>query len=342
MLRNPKTSGEGEWWLCFNFVSKEYADNYEAPEVEAFPTLAENWMDFVSPKNDRMITYKLTGFDWYNKDGSAKGVTNVAANNNLEDMTITLNSGNNTYTLTDFDSNTHEGSYTLSTDGIYTFTPALPELKLSADGRAVFKGNSDGTMRIMGFSEAENCDAQTGALSSIVWGSKEFDDQGKFYQYMGYKFEVVRAGAKKTFKTTLHFFDTDWNAQQSEPVFVTDGTDGDYTLTLTTPSASPYGMYIDVVKILEAHPNCDVVIKDIKVDGTSVAFDDALIDRGVGDDGPNAARRYILNPWGATAGDASKYAFTSSIAVTIGVKMDNGKPFITEAAKARKSSRGRR
>lgn len=342
VLRNPKTSGEGEWWLCFNFVSKEYADNYEAPEVEAFPTLAENWMDFVSPKNDKMITYKLTGFDWYNKDGSAKGVTGVTPNNNLENMTITLNSGNNTYTLTDFDSNTHEGSYTLSTDGIYTFTPALPELKLSADGRAVFKANSDGTMRIMGFSEAENCDAQTGALSSIVWGSKEFDDQGKFYQYMGYKFEVVRAGAKKTFKATLHFFDTDWNAQQSEPVFVTDGTDGDYTLTLTTPSASPYGMYIDVVKLLEAHPNGDVVIKDIKVDGTSVTFDDALIDRGVGDDGPNAARRYILNPWGATAGDAPKYAFTSSIAVTIGVKMDNGKPFITEAAKARKSSRGRR
>jgi hypothetical protein len=341
VLRNPKTSGESEWWLCFNFVSKEYADNYEAPEVEAYPTLADNWKDFVMSKNDRIITYKLTGFDWYNKDGSPKNVTGVAANNNLEDMTIKMNSGNNTYELTDFDSKTHSGTFTVSDDGIYTFTPALSELSLSPDGRAVFKCNDDATMRILSFDEASNCDPQTGALSSIVWGSKEFDDQGKFYQYMGYKFEVVRAGAKKTFVSKLHFFDVDWNTQESEPVFVVDGSDGDYTLTLTTPSASPYGMYIDVVKILDAHPNCDIVIKDIKVDGTSVAFDDDQIDRGLGDDGPNAARRYILNPWGATAGDAPKYAFTSTISVTIGVKMDNGKPFITAEAKANKAAKTR-
>jgi hypothetical protein len=49
------------------------------------------------------------------------------------------------------------------------------------------------------------------------------------------------------------------------------------------------------------------------------------------DDTETAARRYILNPWGATAADAPKYVFTSSIAITISVKMDNGTPFIKEA-----------
>ncbi|MBM6993443.1 MAG: hypothetical protein I3J02_09310 [Prevotella sp.] len=342
VLRNPQTSGEGEWWLCFNFVSKDFADNYEAPEVEVYPTMADNWKDYVMPKNDKIITYKLTGFDWYNKDGSAKNVTGVTANNNLEDMTIKMNSGNYTYELTDFDSKTHSGTFTVTDDGVYTFTPALSELNLSSDGRAVFKCNDDGTMRILGFDEASNCDPQTGALSSIVWGSKEFDDQGKFYQYMGYKFEVVRAGAVKTYSALLHFFDVNWATQTSDPVYITDGVDADYTFTLSQPNSSPYGIYLDVVKILEDHPNCDIVIKDIKVDGQSVAFDDATIDRGAGDDGPNAARRYILNPWGATAGDASKYAFTSTIVVTVSVKMDNGTPFIAAAAKASKAKRMRR
>lgn len=342
ILRNKQTSGEGEWWLCFNFVSKDFADSYEAPEVEVFPTLADNWKSFVMPNNDRIITYKLTGFDWYNPDGTAKGVTAVTPNNNLEDMTIRLNSGNNTYELTDFDSKTHSGTFSVTDDGIYTFSPALTELNLSADGRAVFKGNADGTMRILGFDEANNCDPQTGALSNIVWGSKEFDDQGRFYQYMGYKFEVVRAGAVKTFSAKLHFFDVNWTTQESEPVFITDGVDADYTFTLTQPNSQPYGIYLDVVKILETHPNCDIVIKDIKVDGNSIAFDDAIIDRGLGDDGPNAARRYILNPWGATKDDGPKFAFTSTIAVTVSVKMDNGTPFITASAKSANAKRARR
>ncbi len=338
IIRNPDTSGEGKWYLVFNFVSKDYADNYEAPEVEVFPTLAENWLDFVQPKNDKIITYKMTGFDWYNKDGSAKGVEAVAAKAEVENIQLVLNSGDNSYTFTDINENNHEGSYSVSADGVYTFSPALPEQQLSDDGRAVLKCNDDGTLRLMGFSEAANCDAQTGALQSLNWGSREYDDQGKFYQYMGYKFEVVRAGAVKTYKGVLHFFDEGWAFQESEPVFVKDGTDGDYTFTINGSSATPYGMYIDVVKILADHPNCDMVVKDIKVDGQSVEIDDAAIDRGAGDDGPNAARRYILNPWGATAGDAPKYVFNSSISVTLSIKMDNGTPFIpaSEAKKARR------
>lgn len=333
VLRNPQTSGEGEWWLCFNFVSKEYADNYEAPEVEAYPTMEDGWINFVQPNNDRKMTYKLTGFDWYNKDGSAKGVTGVSANSNLEDLTLQLNSNNNAYTLTDFNGATHTGTYTLSSDGIYTFTPALPSLSLSADGRAVLKTNSDGTLRILGFSQAANCDPQTGALSSIVWGSKEYDDQGSFYQYMGYKMEVVRAGAVKTYAAGLHFFDTVWAAQESAPVYITDGVDADYTFTLTQPNSNPYGIYLDVAKILAYHPNCDIVIKDIKVDGKSISFDDSAIDRGTGDVS-STARRYIVNPWGPTAGEASKYAFSSTITVTISVKMDTGTPYVSANAKA--------
>lgn len=100
-------------------------------------------------------------------------------------------------------------------------------------------------------------------------------------------------------------------------------------------------MYLDVEKILQDHPNCEVAIKDIKVDGQSIAFDDAVIDRVVGD-AATTARRYILNPWGPTASDASKYVFNSSIAVTVSVKMDNGTPFVPASAKKHYAKRARR
>ena len=175
-------------------------------------------------------------------------------------------------------------------------------------------------MRILGFTQEANCDSRTGGLSNIVWGSQEKDDQGKFYQYMGYQFEVVRAGVQKTYKGNLHIFDTGWAAQESDNVFVVDGKDADYTFTIHGSCDSPYGVYLDIEKLLGDHPNCDVKITDIKVDGKSIGFDDSKISRGNGD-AATTARRYIVDPWGATAGEASKYKFSSSLSVTVHVKM---------------------
>lgn len=326
ILRNPDTSGQGKWWIVFNFVSKDYADNYKAPEVEVYPTMEEGWRDFVEPKNDKVVTYRLTGFDWYKKDGTAMGVTSETAIDGIDNLTLTLNSGDNTYTFNGINGNTQTGSYSLTNDGIYTFKPALPTQTLSTDGRAKFRTNSDGTMRILGFSQAANCDARTGGLSSIVWGSKENDDQGKFYQYQGYQLEVVRAGVEKTYKGFLHIFDTGWNVQESDNVFIVDGKDADYTFTINGSCESPYGLYLDIEKLLGDHPNCSVDITDIKVDGKSISFDNSKIERSAGDQA-TTARRYIVNPWGATAGDAASYKFSKSLAVSIHVKMDNGKPF---------------
>lgn len=340
VLRNPDTSGEGKWWLCFNFVSKDYADHYEAPEVEVYPTLEDGWMDFVEPKNDKLVTYKLTGFDWYTKDGTAKGVKAFTPIDNLEDVTIVMNSGNHTYTFTAPDGKETTGSYTLDKDGIYTFTPALPTFALSKDGRAVMTTN-ESSLRILGFNQKANCNAQTGGLDNIVWGAREYDDQGKFYQYMGYQWKVVRAGVAKTYKGGLHIFDTGWAFQQSDDVFVKDGSDGTYTFTVNGSCSNVYGVYLDIEKLLKDHPNCDVVVKNIKADGKDVDFDDAAIDRVTGDDA-TTARRYIVNPWGATAGLAAQCSFTKTLSVTVEVKMDAGAPFIKAAtAKAKVKSKRR-
>ena len=144
---------------------------------------------------------------------------------------------------------------------------------------------------------------------------------------MGYQWSVVRAGVAKTYKGGLHIFDTGWAFQQSDDVFVKDGSDGTYTFTVNGSCSNVYGVYLDIEKLLKDHPNCDVVVKSIKADGKDVDFNDAEIDRGTGDDA-TTARRYIVNPWGATAGLAAKCSFTKTLSVTVDVKMDNGTPFI--------------
>jgi len=240
-----------------------------------------------------------------------------------KEVTLVLNSGTGDYTLTDLSGVEHKGKYSLNNEGIYTFSEALPEIELSADGRAIFKSNPDRTLRIMSYETSDF----TGGLTDLWLASKELDDQGNLYQYMGYHFVAQTAGAVKSYKATMHFFDTGWTFTVSEPLFIAG--DGDYTFVIPGASGTPYGLYLDIQKILKENPNMDVAIKDIKVDGASISFDDTVIDRGIGDD-DTTARRYILNPWGATAGDAPKYVFSSTIAVTVTVKMDNGTPFIVE------------
>jgi hypothetical protein len=326
IMREKETSGEDTWWIVWNYAAKEYADTYEAPAQEIFPTLPEDWRDYVEPRTNLVVTYKFsddTPFDWCNFDGSLKGIDNIAALSGIEDVTIIFNSGTGEYTVTDIAGNEYKGKYTLNSEGIYTFDNALPEIVLSTDGRAVFKTDTDRTLRIMSYETSD----YTGGLTDLWLGSKELDDQGNLYQYTGYHFAVQTAGAAKSYKAAMSFFDTDWVFIESDPVFVTG--DGDYTFTVTGASNSPYGLYLDILKILKDNPNMDAVIKDIKVDGTSIAFDDDAIDRLFGGDGGDTnARRYIINPWGATANDAPRYVFNSSITVTVSVKMDNGVPFI--------------
>ncbi len=312
--------------LSFNFISEEYYNNW-TPTVnnDIVPELPDDWRDYVEPKTNLVITYKLfedDPFDWCNLDGSLKGITTVPAVSGVEDITLVINSGTGEYTFTDINGNDYTGKYTLSNDGIYTFD-ALPEVVLSTDGRAIFKTNTDGTLRIMQYETSD----YTGGLTDLWLGSQEVDAQGNLYQYMAYHFEVQSADAVTNYKATLNFFDTGWNFINSDAVFIS--TDGDYTLTIEGESSSPFGLYLDIEKILKDHPDMDVAITDIKVDGASINFDDTIIDRGIGD-AETTARRYIVNPWGLTADDASNYKFNSSIAVTIHVKFDNGTPFIPE------------
>lgn len=317
--------------LSFNFISEDYYNNWTPTTAtdEGTIELADDWRDYVDPKTDKVVTYTLaaddTPFDWCSLDGSTKGAASAfTAVSGLENMTLVLNSNDYSYTLTTPDGTEVTGDYELSDDGVYTFSNGLPEVTLSTNGRAVFKANSDNTLRILQYST----DSYSGALSDLWLGSDELDVFGNTYQYMGYHFVPYTSGDDgDRYEATLSYFNTGWTFFTSSSVYVTG--DGTYTLTISGSDSSPYGLYLDIVGILDDYPNCDIVITDIQVDGSPVSFSDETIVRTEGDDS-STARRYIVNPWGNTAGDSVYYSFSSSIVVTISVTMETGTPFISD------------
>jgi len=254
-------------------------------------------------------------YDWCSLDGKAKGIS-VTPVSGVEDIAFEMNHNKNTYKFTDIDGNTYEGTYTLSDDGIFTFSGVIPGISLSdVDNATLFEGT---TLRVLSISTS----AATGALEELWLGKEIYDDQGSLYEYLGYHFILQTGGESiKSYKAVLSFFDTGWGFQYSDEVAITG--DGSYTFTINGSSSDTYGLFLDVYKVLKDNPNFNMTVTDIKIDGSSIEFDDTIIDRGIGDDA-TTARRYIVNPWGATAGTASSFNFTSTLSVTIKVEMDCG------------------
>lgn len=337
-------SDEGNCLLSYNFISEEYRDNWTpdtGDDTTVEPTLASDWRDYVEPKTSHEMTYKLSDenpFDWCNLDGTNKNITTYSAVSGVEDLTLVMNSATGAYSVTTPAGDTYEGTYTLSDKGVYTFSSALPVVQLSQSGNCMFKSNADNTLRIMSYTT----DDYTGSLKDLWLGANCVDDQGELYQYMAYHFVLQTGGSTGTrYTANLYLNNSGWGwthgnneaNYQSDNVYVTG--DGDYTCSFVGSESDVYLIYLDIKKILKDNPNCDVTIKDIKVDGTSISFNDANIDKGTGDDA-TTFRRYILNPWQSPKvdfPDATVFNCSSSIDVTFTVKMDTGAPVVTASSK---------
>jgi hypothetical protein len=289
----------------------------------------EGWRSLIQNPTNREITFKLAedgdedgfAFGYCNLDGSVKDAT-LSANDGIEDATLVLYYGGtdatNTYTYTAPDGSAITGTYTLDDNGIFTFSNGLGNTSLGANYN--MSTNADNTLRIMSVTK----DDYTGALKSVWLGKQCIDDQGNLFQYQGYHWKAQTAGAAvKKYKGVLNYFSTGFAVTlSSSDVFITG--DGDYTFTINGANSEPYGIYLDIAKLYADNNNCDVIIKSIKVDGNEISFDDATIDRGTADGDHSTVRRYIVNPWGKTADEASKFSFTSSIEVTVHVTYDTG------------------
>lgn len=137
-------SGEGEWWMIWNYVSKEYADNY-VPAEEPEPELPAGWQDDISQTVTTAIKWVLspeTPFNWANLDGSFMNEWNSLADYpdwtgfdasipaTYANFSLTLDSEDHSVVYVDKDGNESIGAYTLDEKGVYTFEGVTPNMNI--------------------------------------------------------------------------------------------------------------------------------------------------------------------------------------------------------------------
>ena len=142
--RDEALAGEGRCIYCWNFVSKDYADNYVPAAEEPTPVLPDGWHDEVSQIIPSTLNWQLspeTPYDWCNLDGSRKNnyaaVSDYPASirpiDGISALSLTMRSATNEYSLTLPDGTDVDGSFDVSGDGFYTFSNGLSSYQI---GRA--------------------------------------------------------------------------------------------------------------------------------------------------------------------------------------------------------------
>lgn len=147
--------------LVFNFISKEYSDNWVAPDLpDPEPALPDGWQEDISQVVSTTITWKLSEenpFDWANLDGSLMnewqapedypgwlgGTLDPSA---YADFSMTMNSADGTVSFVTPDGTTTEGTFSLDEKGIYSFDVPVPSVSLV--GWASFSADANNQLRI--------------------------------------------------------------------------------------------------------------------------------------------------------------------------------------------------
>lgn len=323
--RDPVLSNEGDCLYCFNFVSKEYAESYVPPTVEVVPEpeLDSEWYNLLLTQN-RYCTWSIDAdkpYEWCdlygNKTKDGENFVEATVNINLD----TDAPGLFTTTVGEVETN---GKYNLSQSGFLSFDTPIGSTALSPD--VDFALNDDNTLRVLRYEKDD-----LGRVSDLYLGRLVKDFSGKPVQYVAYHFVAQFGGSSAPkFKLQLCYNNTtSWTMIEGAPLYI-EG-DGTYTLSVTgSNSENDPCLWVDLYKVLPKFPNCDIVIKEIKIDGNSIAFDDNAISRKPADENnPVDARRYIYNPWGPASCFPNKevFLFNNEITVTVDVKFDNGQPF---------------
>ena len=192
-----RDNSEGPWWLIWNFVSKEYADNYvpvDQPDPE--PALPDGWKDAVSEISTTKIVWNMSPdvpFDWANLDGSL--MNNFTAGNypdwatlqpNLDKLTMTLDSKDNSYEFVMPDGTTVSGTYELDDKGIYTFTNGVPSYHMGG-GDIMFAATAENQLRIL----------QVNMLGDVLQGMWLGQRSTEKDEYIAYHF-VPAAGSSSS------------------------------------------------------------------------------------------------------------------------------------------------
>lgn len=315
--------------FSMNYIAKEYKDNYVAPLITDIE-LPADWMDYIMPKNQNVTTFKFNEdapFTWYDMSGKNEIKRDFAAND-VADYKFEFNNKEKKFVVTDADGNSTEIAFDIDDKGNYTFASALPTISLSADNEDIVFGAADNQLQIIGY----EIDDFSGDISELLLGSRQYDAQGNFHEYLAYRLKKKTGGDEvERLKVTLGFADTGWAFISYDPVYVTN--EGSYTFTLTNNGTcntqDPYLYYIDIHKLLKSHPNADMIITSIRRDGEEVlgtrdSFTDEAIGRMAGDNAVDG-RRYLLNPWNEeSAANTDLFKFDNTLEVTMKVVFDCG------------------
>lgn len=248
VLRDEALSGEGPALMVYNYISKDYHDNWVPGEVEEpEPTLPDNWMDDVSQKVTKTIEWKLSEenpLDWATLDGSVLNEWKTPSDypdwigtpdpSVYGDFSLFLNSEDFTATFKLPDGSETTMEYTLDDNGIYTFDADVPQFDII--GWVSFGADADNKLRILSIEK----DA-AGNVSGIWLGARDPDKP----EYMAYHLVPFagstdvdpttvwkRAFAGKTFMPDINYF-ADWVTKKwtdgwTAPVFPDDFTSEDW------------------------------------------------------------------------------------------------------------------
>lgn len=348
--------GDSETPFSYNYISKDYKDNYVAPVVTTI-SLPEKWESYVFPFNQLKTTYKFdedAPYTYYDLAGNEIDVkksdmATFKGSSNVSDALIAFDiteSNKLKMTVTDFDGNENDLTFTytkgtLATDGegnnfyqdagLITLNGTLPTLAISTEADATFS-SADNQLQILAYELSE----LSGDITDLYIGAKQYDAQGNALYYMAYHLvKQVAGGATESFKASLNFAAQEYSFLDAATTFVTG--EGDYTITIkpdgTIDTKTPHLMYLDIPKLLKKYPKADIVIKSVTVDGNELmgtVLTDDLIPRGVGDEA-TTGRRYFLNPWGDNEETGYSYstllpnfAFSDNITVSFHVTYDAG------------------
>ncbi len=321
----------GEWVECFNYVSKDYLDNYVVPEpsgIQIDPALLaalSTEMKYAAWKIDEEVPY-----DWFTIDGNRKNPSWQTASgypaaykptpDSYSDFNIIFCSP----AVNDYKTSSLSGTYTLSDNGLFTLSNGIDNLSLGAG--VELKTGDGNTLQVL----AVDVD-DVGRVTDLWLGAMEKDMAGKDIEYLGYHFVASYGGGSSlpSFALSINYNNTNSWSAITGPTVYTSG-DGVYELSLigSNQLMDPC-VWIDCAKILGKYPNCAITIMKIVVDGKEIPFVDGDISKDVGDV-ETTARRYVCNPWGLAAcfnGDKTLFLFDSEIKITVDVKYDTGTPF---------------
>lgn len=224
-LRDEALSGEGPCLLVYNYISKEYADNWtpgDQPEPE--PALPDGWRDDVSKTVNTTIIWKLSEnnpIDWATLDGSLMngwqkpedypdwlGVPDPSV---YGGFSMTMNSDDQTVVFVTPGGTSASGKYTLDEKGIYSFDVDVPSFTVI--NWASFAADANNQLRILRI-EKDAMNIVTG-----MWLGARSSEKDEYMAYHlvpsgdGSTADPLAAWKKafvgKTFKPDVNWF-VDW------------------------------------------------------------------------------------------------------------------------------------